>query len=314
MSGLLECGICGDFNSEFANDNFMVTGCEHVFHKYCILHALAKSTSCPVCHYPVLPCNLALIRGVDPNKPFKKLVIATLGDAGVGKTGLVNRLVNGEFHGYEISTIGADFRSVNIQVGDDPVKLFLQDTGGNYVFKAITPQYVRNAQGIIIAYDCTRLETLKSVQGWLDFANLHAPEAEKIIMGCRSDLENCTCYKHTSETNSCRKPTKEEVEEEISLHGLFHITTSAKTSENVETAFKTLASHIIENMSMRNHGGRDQQREGDPEGSRPIKLHEPPRNEDNVADEEEEIKGSELCGMRRFFKKFWRADKQKKNM
>lgn len=104
------------------------------------------------------------------------------------------------------------------------------------------------------------------------------------------------------------------LKEEISLHGLFHITTSAKTSENVETAFKTLASHIIENMSMRNHGGRDQQREGDPEGSRPIKLHEPPRNEDNVADEEEEIKGSELCGMRRFFKKFWRADKQKKNM
>lgn len=71
---------------------------------------------------------------------FKKLVIATLGDAGVGKTGLVNRLVvrgnslisalkimdfnrfhifcmqNGEFHGYEISTIGADFVSQKLLV------------------------------------------------------------------------------------------------------------------------------------------------------------------------------------------------------
>ncbi len=99
---------------------------------------------------------------------------------------------------------------------------FRQDCGGNFMFKAITPQYIGNAHGIIIAYDCTRWETLDDVRGWLDFANQHAPAAEKILIGCRSDLESCTCYRHSGNFNTndeisdgCRKPTEYSIEVRI---------------------------------------------------------------------------------------------------
>lgn len=92
---------------------------------------------------------------------------------------------------------------------------FQQDTGGDYNYKAITPQYIRNSHGIIIAYDCHRWSTLRSVPEWVEFANRHAPEAEKVLIGCRSDLVSCVICEKSG--NPCRKPTMEEIEVSLSI-------------------------------------------------------------------------------------------------
>jgi Ras-related protein Rab-5C len=78
----------------------------------------------------------------------QKVVI--LGDSGVGKTCLVNRLVFNMYVNYTNPTIGAAFASY--RVNDDFI-YEIWDTAGQERFNSLLPMYLRNADVIFIVID-----------------------------------------------------------------------------------------------------------------------------------------------------------------
>jgi Ras-related protein Rab-1A len=83
-----------------------------------------------------------------------------------------------------------------------------------------------------LVYDKTNRKTFDNVEGWISEVDKYANENTiKILLGNKSDLEEAVSHK--------------EGEQKGENLGLIVLDTSAKSAENVETAFLTLAKEMI---------------------------------------------------------------------
>jgi Ras-related protein Rab-1A len=162
---------------------------------------------------------------------FKLLII---GDSGVGKSSLLLRFADDIFTESFISTIGVDFRIKTLHINGTIIKLQLWDTSGQERFHTITKSYYREAQGIIVVYDITKMCTFKNVKKWLDEANNRSGEHIKIMLvGNKSDLEDLRVVS-TSDG--------EDMAEELKISFL---ETSSKDSRNVDETFMMMVKEIL---------------------------------------------------------------------
>ena len=100
-------------------------------------------------------------------KVLLKLIM--IGDAGVGKTSIMNSYMYKYHHRPYKSTIGVDFLSKDIILDDDTiVTIQIWDTAGQERFLALGPGYYRGADGCIIVYDKSNQNSFKSVESWKD--------------------------------------------------------------------------------------------------------------------------------------------------
>ena len=166
---------------------------------------------------------------------FKLLLI---GDSGVGKSCLLLRFADNTYNSDYISTIGVDFKIKTIKLDNDKiVKLQIWDTAGQERFRTITSSYYRGAQGIIIVYDVTDLESFNNLDNWLqEIDKFGTNGVTKLIVGNKNDLTD-------------KKQVTLEMAQEFAKEkgGLTVLETSALSSENVEQAFLTMAKEIKEN-------------------------------------------------------------------
>ena len=116
-----------------------------------------------------------------------KIVLA--GDAGVGKTSLLLGFAEEHVPREYVTTIGVDFRSVQLPVGDHMVKVNLWDTAGQERYRGITGAYYRGAHAVVLIYDVTREETFANLHEWVQTVQNKEPEAALVIVGNKSDLE-----------------------------------------------------------------------------------------------------------------------------
>ena len=110
--------------------------------------------------------DLASSKGRDADVQSFKVVM--LGDAGVGKTCIVNRFMKNAFTQTE-STLGSNFSSKVLTVQPqgvlNPVKVKLQiwDTAGGEQFRSLTPIYYKGANAVCLVYDSTNSESFESL-------------------------------------------------------------------------------------------------------------------------------------------------------
>ena len=103
-----------------------------------------------------------------------KLIL--LGNTAVGKTSLFKKITTGEFYEKNISTIGMDRRSIDLEIeveekGVSVKKSFeisLVDTAGQERFKAITKSFYKGSDGILLIYDVTNQESFNNVNNWIN--------------------------------------------------------------------------------------------------------------------------------------------------
>ena len=93
----------------------------------------------------------------NPNIPQYKLIF--LGDQSVGKTCILNRYVNDEFTENYQATIGLDFQSKNINIGNQDISILFYDTAGQEKFRSLIPLYTRDAKIILLVYDISNKES-----------------------------------------------------------------------------------------------------------------------------------------------------------
>nr|XP_020443857.1 ras-related protein ORAB-1-like isoform X1 [Monopterus albus] len=166
---------------------------------------------------------------------FKLLLI---GDSGVGKSCLLLRFADDTYTESYISTIGVDFKIRTIDLDGKTVKLQIWDTAGQERFRTITSSYYRGAHGIIIVYDVTEQESFNNVRQWLDEIDRYACEnISRLLVGNKSDLVS---------KKVVDVATAQDLASSLKIPFL---ETSAKSSDNVERAFLTMASEIHKRLA-----------------------------------------------------------------
>jgi hypothetical protein len=87
--------------------------------------------------------------------------VCMLGAAGVGKTSLVRRFVEGVFSERYLTTIGVKIDRKAVQLGADTVNMVLWDIEGETDLRSIRLRYLRGAAGYLLVADGTRPATLE---------------------------------------------------------------------------------------------------------------------------------------------------------
>lgn len=176
-----------------------------------------------------------------------KAKICLLGDPSVGKTSLIRKFVMDKFSDDYISTIGTKVtkRETKVYRGDTVYELTLMiwdveglqknlDKNLKDFQKFIPKGYLGNSEGIIIVFDLTRFETLKSVKGWYkDLTKEVGKDIPCVLLGNKNDR------KHSIHV------TDGDIKNIAGQLGFPYYKTSAKTGENVALAFNKIGDEII---------------------------------------------------------------------
>ena len=165
-----------------------------------------------------------------------KLKIMVLGESMVGKTSLITRYTNDKFGGRYLCTVGIDFQKKKIEKNGKKVLLQIWDTAGQERFRNVTKNYFHSSQGFILAYDINNKESFDKVQFWIEEIKANAEEKIKcILIGTKCDLDK-------------REVSEEDGQTLGEKYGYKFLETSAKENININEAFETLVSEIMNNF------------------------------------------------------------------
>lgn len=98
----------------------------------------------------------------------EKFKIVIIGDSGVGKTCVINRLTKDSYDEQMCSTIGAAFYNQRILYKDNKFSIDYWDTAGQERFRSLLPIYFRHVDILIIVIDVT-LNIKNQLQYWLNY-------------------------------------------------------------------------------------------------------------------------------------------------
>jgi small GTP-binding protein len=163
--------------------------------------------------------------------PHFKIVL--LGDTGVGKTALVDRVSKDVFSLTHVPTVGAQFISVEMSVEDHPCVLEIWDTAGQELFRSLVGFYTRDAKGCFILFDLTKQASYSGLPEWFNFIQENAPETQIILFGNKKDLQNerqvtFDCVTQFAESKKCP-----------------YFEGSAKTAQGVRDAFDRMSELVV---------------------------------------------------------------------
>jgi small GTP-binding protein len=123
-----------------------------------------------------------------------KIVIA--GNGGVGKSSLLHRYVAGQFnHSYSV-TIGADFASREVDLGDETIRLVIWDLAGQRRFRVVRDGFYRGAKVVILVFDITSPASWEDLPLWEEEVTQQVPEAQIVVVGNKTDLNHQRAISH----------------------------------------------------------------------------------------------------------------------
>jgi len=164
-----------------------------------------------------------------------KLVL--VGDSGVGKTGLGWRLAHGKFKEHS-STHGQQFWPIT-QLGlkrkdGTECEAVLWDLAGQHVYRQIHSIFLENIAAALVLFDpSNRQEPLKGVQFWLEQLKGKGQLPPAVLVGARVD-------------RGAPALSQQELDQFCQRYGIRggYISTSAKSSEGLDTLLETLKAQI----------------------------------------------------------------------
>jgi small GTP-binding protein len=123
----------------------------------------------------------------DPaNLPVYKVVVA--GDGNVGKTSLIRRYCEGKFDESRIMTLGVDFQTKLVSLGEKTIKLSIWDVAGQDRFVSFRDTFYRGAHAVALVYDVTSPATFFNLMHWRDEIQSVVPLVPMVVIGNKADL------------------------------------------------------------------------------------------------------------------------------
>jgi small GTP-binding protein len=158
--------------------------------------------------------------------------ICMLGSFSVGKTSLVRRYVQSIYSDAYHTTVGVKVDKKVVQVGQQEVALVLWDLFGEDEFQKMRWSYVRGASGYLLVADGTRKATFEKALTLEEGVRQAVGSMPFIFVLNKSDLASAW------EIDAV-------MESQLADRGWEILHASAKTGENVETAFEKLTQKIL---------------------------------------------------------------------
>ena len=94
--------------------------------------------------------------------------VLTLGYTDVGKTSILSRFTKDEFHDKYVSTIGIDYKSKPLKIGNNiTVKVLVWDTAGQEKYKGIVKSFYNKANGILLTFDLCNKDSFDRIDYWV---------------------------------------------------------------------------------------------------------------------------------------------------
>jgi Ras-related protein Rab-8A len=158
--------------------------------------------------------------------------VVFVGDAATGKTSLILKNADSAFREDYIPTICANISAKNYEFDGSSVKLLMWDIAGQEGFKKVRDQYYAGAAGAFIVYDVSRIKTFQTVRSWFeDLRKFISNSFQLTLLGNKLDLPR-----------EVKRDDGEKLAKEV---GADFVETSAKTGENVKTAFASMAKKLL---------------------------------------------------------------------
>lgn len=167
---------------------------------------------------------------------FKVLLV---GEASVGKSSLIRRLLLDEFDEQYQATVGVDLSAAVIDIDEDEqVILTLVDLGGQKDFTDLRTYYYKDAHYSVLVYDIANHQSYDSLQSWYEGMQMALQRHEHdalpgILVGNKADLD------------SQREVSPDKAREYAKSLGWDYMETSAKTGKNVQDTFTRIANELI---------------------------------------------------------------------
>lgn len=165
------------------------------------------------------------------------LKVIILGESGVGKTALMNQYVNKRFSSSYKATIGADFLTKEVMIGDKLITLQIWDTAGQERFQSLGVAFYRGADVCILVYDVTNPKSFDALDTWRDEFLVQASPSDVdnfpfVVLGNKVDRENDRRVPKMKAQSWCKSK---------GASPLRYFETSAKEAVQVEAAFQEAA-------------------------------------------------------------------------
>lgn len=174
----------------------------------------------------------------DPHQYDYLFKVVIVGESGVGKSSLLVRYVDHKAPDNVATTIGVDFKIKTINVTVEgitkQVKLQIWDTAGQERFQSVSTTYYRGSEAALFVFDLTNHKTLRALESWIREADRYVGLSIRMLIGNKCD-------------SNTRNVTDGDVGEFCSAHeGMVYLETSAVTGQNVEEAFRNMATTLVE--------------------------------------------------------------------
>ena len=153
--------------------------------------------------------------------PHQKIIF--VGDSGVGKSTIINRLIENDFRDLKKSSISIDYYQKKIKYQGLDIKLQIWDTAGQEKFRGLIPSFIRNASLVFLVYDISSKISFEHLPNWIKFIE-SIEKTTIVICGNKIDLQE-------------REVTKEEGEIFAKDKKLVFFEVSAKENKNMKKMF-----------------------------------------------------------------------------
>jgi small GTP-binding protein len=163
-----------------------------------------------------------------------KFNISILGETSVGKTSMVNNLKGYEFDSNQISTVGVDELTVDVEFENRRYRYKIFDTAGQERYKSISTNTIQRADGFLIVFSVTDKSSFELVDNWINsiYDRIDIKTKILILAGNKADADN-------------RKVSREEAEKYAMSKNIPYFETSAKSGFNIKEIFNKLYEDIF---------------------------------------------------------------------
>ena len=115
---------------------------------------------------------------------MQRIKCTVIGDYHVGKTSIVYSYINKPLEAVQ-TTLGIDFFTKTVRVGNESTIVTIWDTAGSERFKSLTDSYLRDSDIVIIVYDMSKQTS--NISYWMRRAEQHRPHTIGVL-GNKDDL------------------------------------------------------------------------------------------------------------------------------
>ena len=166
---------------------------------------------------------------------LKKVQIIIIGDTEVGKTQIINRIVQNNFQSNYKKTIGMNSFNKQIEIKNKIINLVLYDSSGQEKFKSLIEINARESDFIFLVYDITNKDSFISINKYYEaIKDIKKENSLIFLLGNKKDL------------NIERKVDPKESQAYANKNNFLFHEISAKLDNDINTFFNTVIIPKIE--------------------------------------------------------------------